>query len=263
MGLLDRIFSRSKLWTDLEPSERRLIELLTADGVPEFARLRAQWGEPFWLGVDGTRQHKDRYELALVYDGSAVDTHSIGENVNFDIDDFFVLDRRLGTPLPCVGHVSNGILSNVIVSAPQPRRWPRVLAVDDWFYVGTDGARGKTRRQDWPARIAAARAMPAGIAADIDAVIPRDYREYMARANREWEVHDARLLRLPALYFLDDPRVSGRFLVFASFADASVLAFKIEDRASEPSGVHFVSVVDGQAERVAGSFSQWLKEGGR
>ena len=245
------------------PSERQLIELLTAGSVPEFSRLRSQWGEPFWLGVNGTLRDNDRYELALVYDGSAVDTHSIGDNVTFDIDDLLVLDRRLEMALPCVGHVSNGILSNVIISAPSPRRWPKTLSVHDWFYVGADGAHSKTRTQDWAARIAAARGKPADIAADVDAVIPRDYRDYMAGPDREWNVHDARLLRLPDLYFLDDARVSGRFLVFASFADASVLAFKIDPEAQKPAGVYFVSVVDGQAERMAGSFNQWLSDGAR
>lgn len=263
MGLFDRIFSRSMPWRDMTPGERQLVELLTAGNVPEFARLRAQWGEPFWLGVDGPRFYEDRYELALVYDGAAVDRHSIGENLKFEIDDLFVLDRRLKTPLKCIGHVSDGILGNISVSASQPRRWPKVLAVDDWFYVGADGAHGKTRRQDWPARIAAARATPSRIAADIDAVIPRDYRDYMARPDRQWAIHDASLLRLTALYFLDDPRVSGRFLVFASFADASVLAFRIPERASEPGGVYFVSVVDGRAERVAESFNEWLTQGTR
>lgn len=261
MRFFDRLFYRFEKPTDLMRAERQLLELLTAGAVPEFARLRAQWGEPFWLGVNRPKSYKDRYELALIYDGSTVDQHSIGENVAFTIDDLFVVDRRIDTPLPCVGHVSNGILSNIIVTAPQPHRWPKVLAVDDWFYVGPDGAHAQTRRQDWPARIAAATAAPARIDPAIEVVIPRDYREYMARPDRKWEVHDARLLRLTDLYFLDNSPVSGRLLVFGSSADASVFAFRIREQASEPEGVYLVSAVDSEAERVADSLAEWLNEG--
>lgn len=261
MGLFDRFFHRSRLWTDLTPGDRRLLELVTASDVQEFARLRAQWGEPFWLGVDRQTRYGDRYEVALVYDGNTVNAHSIGETVQFEIDDLFVVDRRIKTPLPCVGHVSHGILTNIICTAPRPVRWPAQLAVDDWFYVGADGTHSTSRTQDWVARIAAARAAPARVDPTVAAATPTDFRDYMGRPDRAGEIHDARLLRLPDLYFLDDPRVSGRFLVFASCADASVLAFKVPSRASGRTGVYYVSVIDGQAERVADSFTKWLEEG--
>jgi hypothetical protein len=249
MGFLDR-FKPKPLWSDMLPGDRRLLDLLTAGDAPALAKLRAQWGEPFWLGVDRPTMHKNRYEIALVYDGSAVDRHSIGEDINVQIDDLFVLDRRLGDALPCVGYVSGGVLSSIIVSAPEARRWPREFSVDDWEYAGAGGARGKTRVVDWTARIAGAAKAPQ-IDPVVDAAIPADYRTYVSSPDRVMEIHDATILRLGQMYFLDDDRVDRRLLVFASCADASVFAFDSDGR------VCFVDVSDGTAEQRAGSFSQW------
>jgi hypothetical protein len=256
MGFFDRFRKREK--KDLTPSERQIVELLTAGDVPEFTRLRAQWSDPFGMWVERQPLSKDRYEIALIYDGNTEEEHWIGETLKFDIDDLVILDRRIGMPIPCVGHVHKGILSNIIWVAPQPVRWPTDLNVDDWFYVDANGALGKSRTRDWPARIAAAHEPPR-IDSDIDAVIPTDYREYIGRRGRSLEIEDVTLLRLPDLYFLDHPSISGRFLVFGSLSDASVMAFDVPEHAREPDGVYFVSVDDAVPERIADSFTEWLK----
>lgn len=255
MGFFDRFKKESK---ELTPAEQRLLDLLTAGDPPAFARLRAQWGAPFGMWIERHR-YRDYFSIDLIYDANAAADASAGPGLKLQIDDLLIVDRRLRAPLACVGWVDDGLLTNIHCNAPGAIRWPRYLNLDDWFYLDAGGRQSKTRRQDWAARIASSH-VPAAVDPEIDRVVPADYREYITRRGAEREVHDITLLPVPQLYFLDHPKVIGRFVVFGSAADASVMAFRVST-GDRTDGVYFIDVREAKPERVANDFTQWRHEG--
>jgi len=255
MGFFDRFKEEQK---EMMAAEQRLLELLTAGNAPEFARLRAQWSEPFGMWIE-RRRYKDYFSIDLIHDAHAADDASAGPNLKLKIDDLIVIDRRLRSPIACVGWVDAGLLTNIHCIAPEPVRWPRYLNVDDWFYLDAAGGQSKTRRHDWADRIAASH-VPAVVDPEIDRVVPADYRDYITRRDTARDIHDVTLLPVRELYFLDHPKVNGRFVVFGSTADASVMAFRIST-GDQVDGVYSIDVDEAKPERVANDFTQWRTEG--
>jgi hypothetical protein len=139
-------------------------------------------------------------------------------------------------------------------------RWPKALAVDDWFFLDPGGNRNKVRTRPWnELGVRPGHADLTEIEDRLRVKLPADFRRYI-EDQKTLSISRGVLFHADELYVVEAPGTGKQLLAFGLARDGSPFVFDVDESArSTVSPVFLLDRETGKLERQADSFSEWVK----
>lgn len=146
------MFQRKK-WTS---QEQWVLRLLLDGETNLMESLRRQLEPPFFCRVyrhvprgkacsDAT-QHTYRFDI--VFNEALLGEFSVGDGVNFQINDLRIRDHRVEGEIQIAAEIREGVITEIRAASTKAISWPKYLRADDWWFVlDTDKGPWRSKRR--------------------------------------------------------------------------------------------------------------------